>query len=134
MISFGNDKMFSSESYLIKIQDRLINFPGSSVIVEDGNNQVGQIELQIKHFQDKEIGYVSLFYLIEEYRGKGHGLELVKYAEQFFLENKVKEYHLRVSTTNRNALKFYEKLGFKTVCIEEQETIPRYRMSKLIAV
>lgn len=132
VISFGDDKLFCLERYIEKIQERLGKFPKGLVLVEDGSKQVGQIELQITQYQGEKIGYVNLFYLIEPYRGKGFGKELVKYVEQFFIENKINKYHLRVSTTNSHALKFYEKNGFIIVCIEEQDSKPRYRMSKII--
>ncbi|WP_284469739.1 GNAT family N-acetyltransferase [Peribacillus simplex] len=38
------------------------------------------MELQVREYEGTEIGYVNLFYLIPEYRSKGIGKELVRYA------------------------------------------------------
>jgi GNAT superfamily N-acetyltransferase len=133
IISFGDERLFGDNvSYLKKIAERLLKFPGGLIIVEVDGEPVGQVELQIKKVENKEIGYVNLFYLIPEYRGKGYGVYLIKYTEDFFSKYDVKEYQLRVSPTNKRAIKFYEKTGFQLIKIEEEETVPRYRMHKLI--
>ncbi|MEI5909358.1 GNAT family N-acetyltransferase [Bacillus spongiae] len=112
---------------------RLIRFPEGLVIVEKGGVPIGQIELQIKKIENKEIGYVNLFYLTPEYREKGYGSILIDYAESYFYKHKLKEYQLRVSTTNQRAIRFYKKYGFNLLRIEKEETVPRYRMRKCLA-
>jgi len=133
IISFGDERLFGDNlSYLKKITERLLKFPGGLVIVEADGEPVGQVELQIKQVENKDIGYVNLFYLIPEFRGKGYGLHLIKYAEDFFSQYNMKEYQLRVSPTNKSAVRFYKKHGFDQIRIEEEESVPRYRMQKLI--
>ncbi|MGE7602432.1 GNAT family N-acetyltransferase [Peribacillus sp. NPDC097675] len=133
-ISFGDESLYGDNySYLKKINDRLIKFPGGLVIVELDYKQIGQVELQIKQIDNKEIGYVNLFYLISEYRGKGYGGKLIEFAERFFREYGVNEYQLRVSPTNKRAINFYEKNGFDVLGIEEEDTVPRFRMHKLVS-
>ncbi|WP_352928146.1 GNAT family N-acetyltransferase [Peribacillus simplex] len=133
-ISFGDESLFGdNDSYLKKIFERLIKFPGGLVIVEIDGKQVGQVELQIKQFENKEIGYVNLFYLISEYRGKGYGAKLIEFAERFFREYGVNAYQLRVSPTNKRAIRFYQKNGFDVLKIEDEDTVPRFRMYKLLS-
>lgn len=135
VISFGDDNLFGDKnSYLKKIENRLVKFPGGIVIVEDDGIPVGQIELQIKTFENQNIGYVNLFYLISEYRGKGYGAKLIEYAEQFFQENNIYVYQLRVSQTNKRAISFYNKNGFDLLRVEEEETVPRFKMQKLLSL
>ncbi|WP_236888081.1 GNAT family N-acetyltransferase [Cytobacillus oceanisediminis] len=69
----------------------------------------------MKQYDGKEIGYVNLYYLIPEKRGMGLGFKLHDYALKFFKASNLKEYHLRVSTSNQNALAFYEKNGMKKI-------------------
>jgi ribosomal protein S18 acetylase RimI-like enzyme len=134
VISFGGDNLFGdNESYLKKIEDRLEKFPGGIVLVEKDGKPVGQVELQIKAFDSKRVGYINLFYLIPEYRGKGYGSKLIAYTEHFFQENNIIEYQLRVSTTNKRAIRFYKKQGFNFLRIEEEDTVPRIRMQKLLS-
>ena len=131
VISFGDDSLFGDNNiYLMRVNELLQKFPGGLVIVEDDGNSVGQIELQITRYEKNEIGYVNLFYLIPEYRGKGYGKALMAYTENYFRKNKMKKYQLRVSKTNKGAISFYEKNGFELVRMEEEETILLYRMQK----
>ncbi|MFJ5625112.1 GNAT family N-acetyltransferase [Peribacillus loiseleuriae] len=132
-ISFGGESMFgNNDDYLKKIGERLLRFPDGLVIVEKDGEPVDQIELQIKRYENKDIGYVNLFYLIVEYRGKGYGAKLIGYAEGFFRKYNVNTYQLRVSTTNQRAINFYKKNGFNILRIEEEDTVPRYRMHRLL--
>ena len=131
IISFGDESLFGdNDSYLKKISERLIKYPNGLVLVEVDGKPVGQIELQVKPFENKEVGYVNLFYLISEYRGKGYGVKLIEYVENFFRKYHLDEYQLRVSKTNSRAISFYQKHGFELLRIEEEDTIPRYRMQK----
>lgn len=131
VISFGDESLFGdNDIYLMRVNDLLQKFPGGLVIVEDDCKPVGQIELQIMRYKMKEIGYVNLFYLIPEFRGKGFGTALMEYAENYFRKNKLKKYQLRVSKTNKGAISFYEKNGFEAVRMEEEENVHLYRMQK----
>ncbi|MEH7444522.1 GNAT family N-acetyltransferase [Bacillus sp. JJ1122] len=131
VISFGDESLFGdNDVYLMRVNELLQKFPGGLVIVEDSAKPVGQVELQIIRYKKKEIGYVNLFYLIPEYRGKGYGTALMEYAENYFRKNKMKKYQLRVSKTNRGAISFYEKNGFEMVRMEEEEAVLLYRMQK----
>ena len=89
------------------------------------------MELQILEFDGKEIGYVNLFYLTPEYRGKGLGKELIRYAENFFRISNVSEYHLLVAPTNQRAIHLFTKSGVIKL-MEENEKYLVYRMRKLL--
>ena len=132
VISFGDASLFGrAEDYIRKIEERLEGFPGGLVLLEQDGKTAGQIELQVKVENGARFGYANLFYLKPEYRGKGHGRHLIDYAEAFFREQGVAEYQLRVACSNRPALKFYQKHGFREMGVEEADTpFPRFRLSK----
>ncbi|MDP5274932.1 GNAT family N-acetyltransferase [Chengkuizengella axinellae] len=133
VVSFGDDSLSGSrESYMNKLKERLVSFPDGLVIVKNNNQPIGQITMQIKPYEGKIIGYVNLFYLIEEYRNKGFGDQLIQYADKIFKKHEVTEYHLRVTTTNERAIYFYKKQGFKMLKKEEKHSVPRYRMCKIL--
>jgi RimJ/RimL family protein N-acetyltransferase len=113
-ISFGDTSGFGEEEeYLHWLDEKIRDFPKGIVLVEEDGKYIGQLELTIRQYECREIGYVNLYYLIPEMRGKGKGKELHNYAKQFFQNNKVSEYHLRVSPSNTAAIKFYLKVGMK---------------------
>lgn len=111
------------------MEERVRKFPDGQVILEKDQEPIGQMELQIREYEGTDIGYVNLFYLIPEYRSKGLGKELVRYAENFFRQFNVSEYHLRVSPDNQRAISLYMNSGMVKVR-EENEKYLVWRMSK----
>ncbi|TYS00255.1 GNAT family N-acetyltransferase [Rossellomorea vietnamensis] len=88
-------------------------FPGGFLMVEKGNETIGQIELSIREQDLRSIGYVHLYYLTHGYRHKGLGKNVHEYSLRFFARYNVSEYQLRVSPTNVAALKFYREIGMQ---------------------
>jgi GNAT superfamily N-acetyltransferase len=132
VVSFGFEERFGDENaYINRIKERVNKFPNGQVIIEIDDLPIGQMELQIRDFEGKKIGYVNLFYLIPEYRGKGLGKELISYAEDFFNKSNVSEYHLWVSPTNVRAMRLYTNAGMIKFR-EENEKYLMYRMMKLL--
>jgi ribosomal protein S18 acetylase RimI-like enzyme len=132
VVSFGSEEGFGDEmAYINRIKERVNKFPDGQVIIEEDKEPIGQMELQIQEYNETEIGYVNLFYLIPEYRSKGHGKELIRYAERFFRQYNVSEYHLRVSQTNQRAIRLYNNSGLVKLR-KENEKYPLWRMMKLL--
>ncbi|MGG4268344.1 GNAT family N-acetyltransferase [Peribacillus simplex] len=130
VVSFGSVDGFGDENaYLQRMKERVCKFPDGQVIIEKDQESIGQMELQIREYEGTEIGYVNLFYLIPEYRSKGLGKELVRYAENFFRQFNVSEYHLRVSPDNQRAIRLYTNSGMMMIR-EENEKYPVWRMRK----
>jgi len=112
VVSFGSDKDFGDETdYLDWLKKQTAKNPKGLVLAFENELPIGQLELTIKKYEGKEIGYVNLYYLIPEKRGRGFGTQLQQYAINFFKNNNVSEYHLRVSPANKQALAFYSKNG-----------------------
>ncbi|WEG13821.1 GNAT family N-acetyltransferase [Pullulanibacillus sp. KACC 23026] len=131
-ISFQDpDGMGDPKGYLIWIEINNLLYPGSFVMMEKDGQLVGQIELEFLSYFNKPIGFVDLFYLLPEYRGKGLGAEQLNYVESFFKRYGLDEYHLRVSPTNERALRFYKKHGFEFI-MEEQLNHRVWRLRKRI--
>jgi len=97
------------------LKEKIKAFPDGFVLIEEKGKNIGQLELTIREFEGKNIGYVNLYYLIPDMRGKGKGKVLHNYTRQFFKNQHVDEFHLRVSPSNASALAFYRKLGMKEI-------------------
>ncbi|TXC92718.1 GNAT family N-acetyltransferase [Metabacillus litoralis] len=126
--SFGDDAGFGDEEdYLNWLVVKTREFPEGFVLIEECSKYIGQLELTIREYRGNTIGYVNLYYLVPEMRGLGKGKELHNYAMQFFENNKVGEYHLRVSTSNKAAITFYHKIGMKEICPEVEGKVIRMK-------
>lgn len=115
--SFGTDQIFVEENgadgrgYLEWLQERLLRFPEGHVHAWQGDEIVGQVELLI----GAQGGYVNLFYLRPDARGRGLGDELHDYAVSVFQRRGVRVAGLSVSPTNVRAVRYYERHGWKDV-------------------
>lgn len=126
-ISFGNAQNFDQADYLDWVKEKTKEFPKGFVLVEEKGKFIGQLELSIREYEGQKIGYVHLYYLIPEMRGKGKGAKLHEFAKQFFFNNNVKEYHLRVSPSNSSAIQFYKKIGMEEIGPEVKGRVIRMR-------
>ena len=130
VVSLGTtEDLVDPNHYLSWMALQTLFFPDGFLLMEHEGKVVGQLEVETVTFQGRRIGYVDLFYLIPEYRGKGYGALQVEKAEEFLRSQGMKEYHLRVSVTNKPALRFYEKHGFYML---KEEEIGGYRMYRMV--
>ncbi|MBE5965845.1 MAG: GNAT family N-acetyltransferase [Lachnospiraceae bacterium] len=115
-VSFGTDQGFGDdEEYIDWVYTKSREFPDGFVLIWENGTPIGQLELTIKEYSGKTIGYINLYYLIASKRGMGLGKKLHQYALEFFRKYDVSEYHLRVSPNNQYALAFYRKNGMKEI-------------------
>ncbi|GAA0465384.1 GNAT family N-acetyltransferase [Alkalibacillus silvisoli] len=117
-VSFGTDHNLDLDEYLSFLNEKVEKFPAGFVLVEYEDEVIGQLELSVRYYNGRQIGYVHLYYLIPSKRGKGLGEKLQEYAESFFKKHGVSEFHLRVSPTNKQARAFYRKLGMEESGLE----------------
>jgi RimJ/RimL family protein N-acetyltransferase len=126
-VSFNDISGFNKADYLNWLNVKIKEFPKGFVMIEEDGDLIGQLELSTREHKGRRIGYVHLYYLKPEHRQKGLGNEIHSYALQFFMEQKVKEYHLRVSPTNSQAIRFYEKIGMREVGAELKGKVIRMK-------
>lgn len=128
IVSFGDDSRFGDdEDYVKWLLLKTKQFPEGFVMVEENGKIVGQLEMQIREYNGNQIGYVNLFYLIPEKRGQGVGRYLYEYAIGFFKKEKVEVFHLTVSPTNKQAMRFYQKIGMKEIGTEKDGMVVRMK-------
>ena len=113
--SFGVDNFFEEAGpegihYIERLRTRTAKFPDGYVHVWLDGRIVGQMGIQL--LEEPRIGYVNLFYLIEEMRGAGVAGQLQDYATQFCVRHGVRTARLSVSPTNARALTYYLKHGW----------------------
>ncbi|HKP61046.1 MAG TPA: GNAT family N-acetyltransferase [Polyangiales bacterium] len=116
LCSFGVDNFFDEAGpggvdYIERLRVRTTKFRDGYVHAWHGDEIVGQMEMQI--LDEPRRGYVNLFYLVEEMRGRGVSGELQEYAMDFMRRHAVQAAQLSVSPTNARALEFYRKHGWR---------------------
>lgn len=122
--SFGTDNPFSDEDnlgavrYIDWLKSRDPNRHGSFHIWQNGKI-IGQLEVG-ENKGGGETGYVFLYYLVPEWRGKGLSQALDKYAMDFLKTLGFNKVRLSVAPTNLRAVNFYKKNGWIDLGIRDE--------------
>ncbi|AIQ52708.1 GNAT family N-acetyltransferase [Paenibacillus sp. FSL R7-0331] len=83
-------------------------------------------EYYLIHDHDSAVGYVSArkeegklflskFYIVKEYRGRGYASQAMEFLEQLCQERNLSHIWLTVNRHNSSSIAVYEKKGFRTV-------------------
>jgi ribosomal protein S18 acetylase RimI-like enzyme len=119
------------EEYLDWLEKRMKEIPGSCVHIWQRGEIIGQIEMG-RFRLDPSIGYVNLFYLIPECRGKGLGSQLEQFAVDFLLRAGHRAARLCVSPTNLPAVAFYLKHQWQDLGPREDRPEGHYLEKQLV--
>ena len=114
-VSFGTYSGFEADmhSYSERMQDRLKLLPHGNCHLWIKDEIIGQTEMKL--VDSPNIGYVSLLYIIPEFRGQGFGEVLLRHAVEVFSKLNKSELQLSVSNSNQQALSFYNKHGWQNL-------------------
>jgi ribosomal protein S18 acetylase RimI-like enzyme len=97
------------------IQSKNVNF----LVVEKDNKIVacgyGEIKDASKFMEEKKLGYIGFMFVLEEFRRKGISKLILDELFKWFKEKKIKDITLKAYSENTNAIKSYEKYGFKPI-------------------
>lgn len=119
-LTFGKNELEINELQEMQLINEIHNSINSVMILaKDGNKIVGMVSLsgeskaRIKHRSNLGIS------VLKEYWHQGIGSSLLAAAIGYAVENDIEIIELEVITTNKNAIKLYEKFGFETIGIYE---------------
>ncbi len=103
-----------------------------AILAKDKEKIVGFL---ISHQVPGGVNVCDWLWVDESFREQGVGRSLVKFWEENSLKEK-KTHRLNVSTSNKDNLAFYQKLGFKLEGVrkKDQWKADRYLLGKLIKV
>lgn len=99
------------EHYHRWLQDYIKEHPYGVIHVWEQKHLVGQIEMRVEGSWPP-IGYINLIYLTPDARGRGIGQAMMQYASRILEYHGCDAIQLSVYPHNKNAISFYEKLGW----------------------
>ncbi len=116
--SFGTDEPFyendnTGEVYINWLKSKVSETYKAMHVWFEGKI-IGQLEFGKRNVDDP-FGYVNLYYLVPEVRGKGLSNYLEEYTVSFFKLYNYNKVRLSVSPTNKRAIGFYLKNGWKDI-------------------
>ena len=110
------EEVIKKEDFEEKIQSKEI------FVARMQNNIVGYVTFNIKEKNNPSMRYrkqlqIEAICVNEKNRSKGIGTELLNFAKNIAKENNCTDMYLTVNEENINAIKVYEKFGFKVKSI-----------------
>lgn len=118
IVAHGSSAGFVPKVYLASARSHSAKDRDCLMKVMCGEKPVGVLELDPRRGRDDGCGWVSLLYLIPEFRGKGFGVQLIGCAAAYFSDRGRNSVRLHVAVTNKAAIGFYEHYGFRELAVE----------------
>lgn len=90
---------------------------GALIVATSGNEVVGFVHGMVRFLPDfmggEKVGFVTHQHILDDYRGKGLGKELMEALEKWFSEKGIKQVELQANYYNEYSRKYLEKSGYK---------------------
>jgi probable phosphoglycerate mutase len=119
LAAHGDLRGFYPEPYWKAAREHLRLDPESVLVLLDGDKPVGLVDLDPLRASEEGCGWLSLLYLIPEYRGKGYGIQALGRAVVGFRTQGRRALRLLAAEDNAAACAFYRREGFS--CVGEEE-------------
>ena len=117
-VAHGSSAGFVPKVYLASARSHSAKDRDCLMKVMYGDRPVGVLELDPRRGKDEGCGWVSLLYLVPEFRGKGYGVQLIGCAAAYFSDRDRDRVRLHVAVTNEAAIGFYRHYGFRELAVE----------------
>lgn len=126
----GSLQQYEAEPYYRSALEHHAKNPGAVKKFFHGDLCVGLLDCDTKRGEQAGYGWISLLYLIPEYRGKGYGIQLLARALVLYRELGRRSVRLHTAASNEQAFRFYKNCGFSVLSAEPGASGPLYLMEK----
>lgn len=109
---------FNPEPYLRRAREHFHSHPEALVKAMRGDELAGVVDLDINRFASENAGWISLCSLVEGFRGRRMGVQLLGHAVSVFRRLGRKSIRLHVAEDNVDAIGFYGHFGFERRAVE----------------
>lgn len=118
----GRSPYFNPEPYLKSAIGHAAAYAGAVRKLYDGDIPAGLLDMDTKRGAEDGYGWISLLYLLPEYRFKGYGIQVLARAIQEYRKLGRDRLRLSVNEDNSSAIAFYTRQGFKVIAEEPRIT------------
>lgn len=123
---------FAPEPYLDAAKRHVADHPQALMKVMRFDEPIGIVELDTRRKAAEGVGWICLFYIQEQYRGKSYGLQLLGHAVSLYHHLGREKLRLSVASDNPRAIRFYEKCEFREIERHQGVLTPLLIMEKRI--
>ncbi|HHU21964.1 MAG TPA: GNAT family N-acetyltransferase [Clostridiales bacterium] len=112
---YGCLKGFDADTYWKNVVRHYKKNPLCLMKAMTGDELAGLVELHMERGKEQGAGWISLCYMVPEYRGRRLGIQLIGHAVSTFRSLGRSSLRLHVSEANKRAIGFYRSYGFKKI-------------------
>ncbi|WP_068622256.1 GNAT family N-acetyltransferase [Paenibacillus tuaregi] len=105
------DYMIEKFQSVRAITDQIHHLGYEYYLVHNHGSAVGYISLR----QEEGKLFLSKFYIVKEYRGRGYASQALEFLEKLCKDRNLSHIWLTVNRNNNSSIAVYEKKGFQTV-------------------
>lgn len=113
LAAHGSMKGFSPKPYIDAAVDHARCCEGAVLRMLSDGEPVGLVDMDTRRGAHAGYGWISLLYLVPEYRHKGYGIQLLARTIAAYSAMGRSALRLTVAEENRAALEFYKRHGFE---------------------
>ncbi len=106
---------FGRQPYLSQAEACYERDPKHLLCVMQKNTIVGILQLDAERYEDENIGYISFFYMLPEYRNQGLGIQILGEAISVYRAMGRDKIALICGSDNEKGLSFYQRQGFYSI-------------------
>ena len=122
------DKALKDEDVHYYDLKMMLTQPEVKIVVAEADEQIiasayARIENAKPYLKHSRYAYLGFMYVRPEYRGQGIIQKIIDELSRFAKANDVTELRLDVFAGNENAIRSYEKVGFRKLLIEMEKQI-----------
>lgn len=128
----GSLKHFNPDVYLESAGKHYADSKEAVIKLYLHDEPAGLLELNTEKGKHLGYGWISLLYLLPEFRRKGYGIQVLGRAIMYYHSLGMKSIRLNVAASNRQAVRFYERYGFGTIASEPGADGPLYLMERTL--
>lgn len=113
-----NMKLYLDEAFSTDVLTQQFADPFSIFfIMKKGQADMGYAKLRWdrtpEHFKPEKAIELERLYFLDDYKGKGYGVQLLEYCKNFAIDNRFDWMWLLVWDENPEAIRFYKRRGFQ---------------------
>lgn len=110
--------------------NHLADYTATAYGAFEGEEIIGFIWAYIHQFREERRMYVNELRVKEEYRNRGIGSQLLKMVEDKAREQEIYALYLHVEANNQEAIRLYQRYGYRYERIQLRKEIAQERQSK----
>jgi ribosomal protein S18 acetylase RimI-like enzyme len=116
-------------AYVADVLNQCARYEGKILVAVEDSEIIGYASIYTKMVSDEiedsdeEFSYIGDLLVLDEYRGRGHGRELLRVAEGYAARAGTKTIRIGVLAANKSAVNLYRSMEYEPLAIQLEKNL-----------